>query len=74
LGSAAASHLDGKRFKNKADLDAYLRDPSGQIEENEELKAEEKAAEEAMLRLRLLQEGVNTGELTQKYGDENVIG
>ena len=74
LGPAAASHLEGKRFKNKADLDAYLRDPAGQIEEVEELSATEKAAEEAILRLRLLQEGLDVDELAVKFGDENVIG
>ena len=74
LGPAAASHLEGKRFKNKADLDAYLRDPVAQIEEVEELSPEAKAAEEAILRLRLLQEGLEVNELAVKFGDENVIG
>jgi putative oxygen-independent coproporphyrinogen III oxidase len=74
LGPAAASHLNGKRFKNKADLDAYLGNPTGQIEEVEELKGEEKAAEEAILRLRLLQEGLDMDEMAQKYGDENILG
>ena len=40
LGPAAASHLDGKRFKNKNDLDAYLQNPTGQIEYVEELAPE----------------------------------
>jgi oxygen-independent coproporphyrinogen III oxidase len=68
LGPAAASHLNNKRFKNKNDLDAYLSNPTGQIEYVEELNPKEKAAEEAMLRLRLLEEGVNTDELTAKFG------
>ena len=71
LGPAAASHLDGKRFKNKADLGAYLQNPTGQIEYVEELSAKDKAAEEAMLRLRLLVEGLNTDELTAKFGPAN---
>ena len=72
LGPAAASHLDGKRFKNYANLDAYLANPTGQVEYVEELSAKDKAAEEAMLRLRLLEEGLDTDELASKFGEENV--
>jgi len=72
LGTAAASHLDGKRFKNYANLDAYVENPTGQIEYIEELSKKEKAAEEAILRLRLLEEGLNTSELAAKFGNENV--
>ena len=72
LGPAAASHLDGKRFKNYANLDAYLENPTGQMEYMEELSAKDKAAEEAMLRLRLLEEGLDTDELASKFGEENV--
>jgi oxygen-independent coproporphyrinogen-3 oxidase len=74
LGPAAASHLNGKRFKNYADLDAYLENPAGQIEYIEELSKTEKAAEEAMLRLRLLEEGLNISGLAAKFGEENVKG
>ncbi len=74
LGPAAASHLEGKRFKNKEDLDAYLRDPTGQTTDCEELEPREKAGEEAILRLRLLQEGLDISEMALKYGDENIIG
>ncbi len=74
LGPAAASHFEGKRFKNKADLDAYIENPAGQVEEVEELNPPEKAAEEAILRLRLLQEGLDINELASKYRDENIIG
>ncbi|MDD5701680.1 MAG: radical SAM family heme chaperone HemW [Dehalococcoidales bacterium] len=73
LGPAAASHLGGQRFKNRADLESYLQNP-GQVEEVEKLPAREKAAEEAVLRLRLLHEGLDTDRLALKYGDENVIG
>jgi oxygen-independent coproporphyrinogen-3 oxidase len=73
LGPAAASHLDGKRFKNYANLDAYLAEgPTGQTEYIEELSAKDKAAEEAMLRLRLLEEGLDTNELSSKFRYENV--
>ena len=71
LGPAAASHLNGKRFKNRADLDAYVENPTAQIEDIEELSPKNKAAEEAMLRLRLLEEGLNTDELTAKFEPAN---
>jgi oxygen-independent coproporphyrinogen-3 oxidase len=71
LGPAAASHLNGKRFKNRANLDAYLQNPTGQIEDIEELSAKDKAAEEAMLRLRLLEEGLAAQVLTDRFGQEN---
>lgn len=73
LGPAAASHLENRRFKNRADLEGYLNDPGGQIEEVEELSVSEKAAEEAVLRLRLLREGLDINDLAQKYGDENIL-
>jgi len=72
LGTSAASHLHGKRFKNYADLDAYLENPTGQMEYVEELNIKDKAAEEAMLRLRLLVEGIEPGELTTRFGHDNV--
>lgn len=73
LGPAAASHLDGKRFKNQANLEDYLDNPTGIVEEIEELPRPEKAAEEAMLRLRLLAEGLDTGELAQRFGERNTV-
>jgi oxygen-independent coproporphyrinogen-3 oxidase len=72
FGPAAASHFHGKRFNNRPDFYAYLRNPTGLIEGVEELSIQEKAAEEAMLRLRLLSEGLNTGELARRFGYENV--
>ena len=72
LGPAAASHLGGRRFKNRADLNAYLENPTGVVEEVEELSPEEKAAEEAMLRLRLLEEGLDVAEFTRRHGQDNV--
>jgi oxygen-independent coproporphyrinogen III oxidase len=74
LGPAAASHLEGKRSRNKANLDNYLLDPTGQTEYVESLDIIDKAAEEAMLRLRLLEEGLDIYELQSKYGIENTAG
>ena len=68
LGPAAASHLDGKRFKNRGDLEAYLSHPAGLVDEIEELAPRDKAAEEAMLRLRLLSEGLVADDLVGRYG------
>jgi oxygen-independent coproporphyrinogen III oxidase len=73
LGPAAASHINNRRYKNKADLEAYLQNPCGQTGESEELPAAEKAAEEAVLRLRLLNEGLKVGALAEKYGDEHLL-
>jgi oxygen-independent coproporphyrinogen III oxidase len=72
LGAAAASHLNGKRFKSQPDLDAYLKNPTGQKEYDEVISASKKAAEEAMLRLRLLGEGLDFEELATKFGRDNV--
>jgi oxygen-independent coproporphyrinogen-3 oxidase len=71
LGPAAASHLNDKRFKNRANLDDYLQNPTGQIEDVEELSPQNKAAEEAMLRLRLLEEGLDSQVLISRFGQEN---
>jgi len=70
LGQAAASHLGGRRWKNHADLPAYLRSPSGVVDEVEELGLKEKAAEEAMLRLRLLVEGLAADEMVRRFGED----
>jgi oxygen-independent coproporphyrinogen III oxidase len=74
LGTAAASHLNGIRFRNRADLDAYIKNPTTQIEEIETLDIEEKAAEEAMLRLRLIEEGIDIIELAERFGEESIEG
>jgi oxygen-independent coproporphyrinogen-3 oxidase len=73
LGPAASSHLNGKRFKNRADLDAYIRAPTSQMESAETLSPEAKAAEEAMLRLRLLNEGLSLEKLAVKFGSNSVV-
>lgn len=71
LGPSAASHLKGKRFKNRNDLCAYLANPVGQVEDEETLNAREKAGEEAILRLRLLTERFDIKELSRKFGAAN---
>ena len=72
LGPAAASHLYGRRFRNRADLDAYIERPDGITEDVEELNARDKASEEAMLRLRLLVEGLDVSELAARFGQDNI--
>ena len=72
LGPAAASHLGGRRFRNRADLNDYLEKPNGLTEDSEELNAKDKAAEEAMLRLRLLVEGIEVSQLTARFGQDNI--
>jgi oxygen-independent coproporphyrinogen-3 oxidase len=72
LGPAAASHLERKRFRNKPDLDAYLLNPLDLIEEEECLDSPAKAAEEAILRLRLLREGLDLDRLSERFGSADI--
>ncbi len=72
LGPSAASHLEGKRYKNKADLDAYLNNPTRQVTEVETLSWVEKAAEEAMLRLRLIEEGLDTDKMIKRFWEASI--
>lgn len=58
LGANASSHLEGIRFKNIPDLMKYLENPTRQVQFEECLDKPSKLREEAMLRLRLLDEGV----------------
>ena len=74
LGAGAASHIRGQRFKNRGNLDAYIKDPLGQVVEVEELNPKEKAGEEAILRLRLLKEGLDINELSHRYEYTNIVG
>jgi len=72
LGPGAASHIKGKRFKNAACLDQYIHDTAAVEREEEVLDAAHKSAEEAMLRLRLLQEGLDLASLSVRYGQSNI--
>ncbi len=72
LGASASSHLQGRRYKNLSDLQAYMRRPAAAIESSEELGAGTKAAEEAMLRLRLIQEGLDVGDLAARFGHDRI--
>ena len=68
LGTAAASHTGGERFRNAACLERYLEDPSSIREAVERLDEGRKVGEEAMLRLRLLAEGLDITEMAGRYG------
>ena len=72
LGPAAASHLGGRRFRNRPDLCAYIETPAHLVEDVEELKNKDKAAEETMLRLRLLSEGLNQNDFIKRFGQEDI--
>jgi len=70
LGTAAASHMGGERFRNAACLERYLEGPSSIREAVERLDEEHKAGEEAMLRLRLIAEGLHIKEMAGRYGPD----
>lgn len=72
LGPAAASHIGGRRLKNESNLENYLKDSLTVRVEEERLELSNKIGEEAMLRLRLLQEGINLEEMTVEFGRENI--
>ena len=72
LGPSAASHLEGRRFRNRPHLDDYLDKPTCLIADSEVLPPKNKASEEAMLRLRLLEEGIEINELTARFGQDNI--
>jgi oxygen-independent coproporphyrinogen III oxidase len=67
LGPAAASNLGSRRMKNAPCLDGYLQNPLAIEVESEELSSGDRMAEEAMLRLRLLKEGLDLNDLTIRY-------
>ena len=74
MGPAAASHVGGKRFRNAPGLERYLADPLSDREGEERLEGARKAGEEAMLRLRLIQEGLDMQEMAGKYGRNAIEG
>jgi oxygen-independent coproporphyrinogen III oxidase len=67
LGPSAATHLNNIRLKNAPDLCSYLRDPLSIEVEVDVLDEGGKLAEEAMLRLRLLEEGLNLDEILRNH-------
>ncbi len=67
LGVAAASHLNGKRWKNAPDLEGYLMNPLVIGVEEDILAASEKIREEAILKLRLLNEGIDPSTFQGRY-------
>lgn len=71
LGPNASSHVDGVRFKNNPDLNAYLQNPAGQKQIEEKLNAEQRLNEEAMLRLRLA-EGLDLQKLAEKHKSTDI--
>ena len=75
LGPAAASHINGHRFTNAADLSGYLIDPAGIKCGDEYLEPPAKLGEEAMLRLRLLQEGLDLADVQGRFdvGIDNLV-
>jgi oxygen-independent coproporphyrinogen-3 oxidase len=74
LGPAAASHLKGRRLKNSACLERYVMDPLLIDVETEELAPADRMAEEAMLRLRLLEEGLDLRTLQERYAGVDAAG
>jgi oxygen-independent coproporphyrinogen-3 oxidase len=72
LGPAAASHTAGTRFRNAACLERYLDGPVSIREEEERLDEGRKVGEEAMLRLRLVEEGLDIKEMAGKYGHDYI--
>jgi oxygen-independent coproporphyrinogen-3 oxidase len=72
LGPAAASHINGKRLKNESDLEKYIEDPLHIEVEEEELGEEGKIGEEAVLRLRLLEDGIDVTAMAARYSMEKV--
>ena len=66
LGPAAASHIDGRRWKNKAHLGRYIADsPRPAVVEVERLDPDRQIGEQLMLGLRLL-DGVACGWLRDR--------
>jgi oxygen-independent coproporphyrinogen-3 oxidase len=79
LGAAAASYLNGKRWRNTQDLDKYIQKiASGEnpAEEVEVIDAGKKLSEEIILKLRCLPGICLTKEVTEKYGTaiEQLVG
>jgi oxygen-independent coproporphyrinogen-3 oxidase len=72
LGPAAASHSGGKRFRNAPCVERYIDDPVSIREGEECLDDHRKAGEEAVLRLRLVGEGLDIKEMAGRYGQDSI--
>jgi len=72
LGPGASSHLNGVRFKNEENLEKYIGAPLSCKLFEEELAPEDKIFEEAMLNLRLLENGADLDLLAQRYDPESI--
>jgi oxygen-independent coproporphyrinogen-3 oxidase len=71
FGPSAASHLDGLRFRNIANLARYIdTSPEPTLEDVEQLDPKSKVGETLMLRLRLA-EGVRQDWLDEHLGDDH---
>ena len=71
IGAAAASHLNGKRWKNISDIEKYmLKVNSGEnpADEIEIINADKRLSEEIILKLRCMPGMCLTKEVTDKYG------
>ena len=66
LGPAAVSTINNLRSRNPSDLQCYLRNEPAQIEE---LSRSDKRNEFLMLRLRLLRDGLDLNEFSEKFGE-----
>ncbi len=67
LGPSAASHWQGRRWKNSSNLETYIEDPLAGDFEEDIIDMQSKMAEEAMLRLRLIEEGLDMAQLAMRY-------
>lgn len=72
LGPAAASHSGGKRYRNAPCVERYLDGPLSIREGEEVLDDHHKAGEEAVLRLRLVEEGLDIKEMAGRYGHDSI--
>jgi oxygen-independent coproporphyrinogen-3 oxidase len=74
IGPAAAGLVDGVRYRNVADVEAYvaaIRESRSPWEAQERLTPAERARETAMLELRLT-EGIDRTHFAQRYGSDPV--
>jgi oxygen-independent coproporphyrinogen III oxidase len=72
LGAGASSFIDGVRFSNKKGLSGYISNPCSRGSIDEELNETERAEDEAMLRLRMLDEGLDLNVMRVQYNTETI--